>query len=143
MAGNRCGGGVACCADGPDRRLRLRVGRPGPGVGVLGVSGEIDMTEAGAVQDGLVEMVRSAGTELVVLDLSEVSFLGSHGLAAVVHGHRAAAELGRTLRGVTGEGNRAVSRPIAMTGLDWVIDWYPRLADAVAGAGARCARPPR
>ncbi|MDN5915952.1 MAG: STAS domain-containing protein [Pseudonocardia sp.] len=114
----------------PQSRVRLDESAPQAGVRVLGVAGEIDRPEAEAILDRLVVLLRAPDAQLVVLDLSAVRFMGSHGLTAVVHAQRRAAALGRTLRGVTGAANRAVSRPITMTGLDWVIDWFPALPEA-------------
>lgn len=116
----------------PQSGVRLDESAPRPGVRVLAVAGEIDRPEAQEILDRLVVLLRAADAQLVVLDLSAVRFMGSHGLTTVVHAQRTAASLGRTLRGVTGAANRAVSRPITMTGLDWVIDWFPALPEATA-----------
>lgn len=110
--------------------VRLDESSPRAGVQVLAVAGEIDRVEAEAILDRLTAMLRAPGTRLVVLDLSAVRFMGSHGLIAVVHAQRVAAAQGRTLRGVTGWANRAVSRTVTMSGLDWVVDWFPELPEA-------------
>lgn len=121
----------------PEPQVHLDARTLRPGVAVLSVAGEIDMLESDAIRSRLVELLRAPEAQLVVLDLSAVRFMGSHGLTAVVQAQRTAAGLGRTLRGVTGDGNRAVTRPVTIAGLDKLIDWFPGLAEATAGdAGA-------
>ncbi len=62
----------------------------------------------------------------VVLDLTGITFLGSAGLAVLLRHHERCAELGSTLQ-IRASG-RAVTRPIAMTGLDRVLNVVPELA---------------
>lgn len=118
----------------PESRIRLDESSPRDGVRVLGVAGEIDRAESEAILARLDLLLRAPDARLVVLDLTGVRFMGSHGLTAVVHAQRTAASLGRTLRGVTGVANRAVSRPITMTGLDRVVDWFPAVPEATSAA---------
>ncbi|RZT83446.1 anti-anti-sigma factor [Pseudonocardia sediminis] len=116
----------------PESRILVDESEPRSGVRVLGVAGEIDRLEAEAILARLDALLRAPDARLVVLDLSAVRFMGSHGLTTVVHAQRIATALGRTLRGVTGAANRAVSRPITMTGLDWVIDWFTSVPEATS-----------
>ncbi|MEQ3551117.1 STAS domain-containing protein [Pseudonocardia nematodicida] len=116
----------------PASRVQLRAHEPRSGVSVLEVIGEVDLTEADAIRERMTELLREARTGRAVLDLSGVGFLGSHGLTAVVHSSRAATEAGIRLDGVTGPGNRAVIRPVRMTGLDQLIAWFPDLDAALA-----------
>lgn len=113
----------------PEPRVTLSTHTQRTGTTILHVVGEIDRAEARAVQGRLIELLRAPDAQVVVLDLSRVTFMGSHALTAVVQAQRVAAELGRTLRGVTGHGNRPVLRPVRMTGLDWVIEWFPGLPE--------------
>ena len=92
-----------------------------------------DLAEAEAIRARMSEMLHQTRPAQALLDLSGVGFLGSHGLTAVVRSSRAAGEAGVRLDGVTGPGNRAVIRPVRMTGLDQVITWYPDL-DTALGA---------
>lgn len=55
----------------------------------------------------------------VVLDLTAISFLGSTGLSILVEHHERCVALGSSLRIVPG--GRAVTRPLAMTGLDQIL----------------------
>lgn len=116
--------------------MRLREHTPRPGVTVLEVIGEIDLVEADAIRLRMTEMLRGTRPDRAVLDLSGVGFLGSHGLTAVVRSSRAAGAAGVPLYGVTGPGNRAVIRPVRMTGLDQVIVWYPDLDSALGHRSA-------
>ncbi|ALE79969.1 hypothetical protein WY02_17730 [Pseudonocardia sp. AL041005-10] len=113
--------------------MSLREHTPAPGVTVLEVIGDVDLAEAEAIRARMAEMLRQTRPARALLDLSGVGFLGSHGLTAVVRSSRAAGEAGVRLDGVTGPDNRAVIRPVRMTGLDQVITWYPDL-DTALGA---------
>lgn len=119
----------------PALQIRLHDHEPRPGVTVLEVHGEIDLAEADAIRDRMDRLLRDR-PQRAVLDLSGVEFLGSHGLTAVVRSSRSAGAAGVRLVGVTGS-NRAVLRPIRMTGLDRVVRWFPDLDAALAdGDGA-------
>ncbi|MBC3194274.1 anti-sigma factor antagonist [Pseudonocardia sp. C8] len=115
----------------PPSKARLREHTPRPGVTVLEVIGEIDLVEADAIRIRMTELLHRTHPERAVLDLSGVAFLGSHGLTAVVRASRAAGAAGVPLAGVTGPDNRAVIRPVRMTGLDRVITWFPDLSSAL------------
>jgi anti-sigma B factor antagonist len=118
--------------------VRLRTSWTAGDVAVLAVAGEVDNAEAAAVGSALQELLRSPRTALVVLDLSEVTFFGSRGLAVVVDGARAARSAGTELRGVTGPDNRRVLRPLDITGVDQAIPWFP-----TADGALEAARPDR
>lgn len=115
-------------------RVELREHDPRPGVSVLEVYGEVDLAEADAIRTRMAALLDGSRPR-AVLDLSGVGFLGSHGLTAVVRSSRTAGDAGVRLDGVTGPGNRAVIRPILMTGLDRVITWYPDLPSALSDGG--------
>lgn len=125
-----------CSWPDPAPRVQVREHSPRPGVTVLEVIGEVDLLEADAIRNGMVALLGHGRPERAVLDLSGVGFLGSHGLSAVVRSSQAAGAAGVPLSGVTGPGNRAVIRPVRMTGLDRVLVWYPDL-----DAALDCSRP--
>jgi len=87
------------------------------GKAVLTLVGELDMAAAAAVRSALTEAV-GAGDDVVV-DLTELGFIDSSGLAALLAAHKAATQAGRsvTLRGVQGN----VKRTIAIAGLSEVF----------------------
>ncbi|TCK27290.1 STAS domain-containing protein [Pseudonocardia endophytica] len=115
----------------PPSQVQLNVRSIRAGVEVLEVHGDIDLTEAGAITERTHELL-CGPARMVVLDLSGVRFMGSHGLTTVVRAHRTASEQNTELRGVTGVSNRAVIRPVTMTGLDRLIVWFPSVDEATA-----------
>jgi anti-sigma B factor antagonist len=94
---------------------------------VLRAAGEIDITSAPALRSALLPALESA--ERVVLDLSEVSFLGSSGLAVLVEGREQAQQGGRELRLVCT--SRIVIRALEATGLRDLFDISPDVATAL------------
>ena len=104
--------------------LTVEVHWPSPGVAVLRVGGELDLSTA----DGLEAAVRrlvARRPRLVVLDLSGLAFLGSSGLAVVT----SAAATGVALR-IVAPGSLA--RIFALTALDKVLDLYGTVEEALA-----------
>lgn len=79
--------------------------------------GEIDLATAGQVQSALNEAL-GAGT-VVELDLSEVTFIDSTGLRAILLTHNSAQEQGREFT-VTGA-NAAARRLLELTGVAEVV----------------------
>ena len=93
-----------------------------PGRTVLRVGGEIDMMTAPTLRVALLSHLGGPGGDLVV-DLDGVEFLASTGLGVRVAVAQQAAAAGSALRVVCSQ--RMVTRPIAMTGLDRILDLYP------------------
>ncbi|MFJ6677365.1 STAS domain-containing protein [Actinosynnema sp. NPDC091369] len=114
------------------------------------VSGEVDLSTAPRLRDRLLGQIGVAGSDLVV-DLSEVGFLGAAGLTVLVEARAAAAASGVGLHVVAR--TRPVLRPMAVTGLDVVFDVFPRVDDVPslgrlqlpppAEVERRCFRPGR
>jgi anti-sigma B factor antagonist len=98
------------------------------GVEVLALTGELDMVGIADVRDELLGVLRAAPPVLVV-DLTEVTFVGSAALSALVDAHRAATRT--SLRIVAAD--RRTLRPIQLTALDQVLAVYPTVAAALAG----------
>ncbi|MFG1646794.1 STAS domain-containing protein [Amycolatopsis sp. NPDC049252] len=91
------------------------------GAVVLDVSGDVDTTTAPAVVQAADEVL-AAAPRLLVLDLSNVEFLASPGLTALLMIHRNAGP-GTAVRIVaTG---RATLRPIQLTGLEDSLSLFP------------------
>jgi anti-sigma B factor antagonist len=101
---------------------------------VLAVQGEVDMLTANllweegerALTDGATPPARP-----VVLDLTAVEFLDSHGIAALVRLAESARRRGRPLSAVVADG-QAIRRPIELCGLDRVVPVHAELGAAVA-----------
>ncbi|HEY2204735.1 MAG TPA: STAS domain-containing protein [Pseudonocardia sp.] len=102
---------------------------------VVTVTGEIDLHTVArfraAVADGL-EQVAADETDglALVIDLRDVSFLGSPGLQALVEVTRAARRRREPLRIVVNH-TRPVVRPIELTGLDGLLALYNTVDQAL------------
>lgn len=96
-----------------------------PSVAVVRPSGDLDVITAPALRSEL--SVRIERQQHVILDLGEVTFLGSTGLQVIVEAHHAARERGRVLH-ITGTARRVIARPLGITGLDGLLD----ISDAFA-----------
>ncbi|WP_328395748.1 STAS domain-containing protein [Nocardia sp. NBC_00416] len=96
------------------------------GTAIVTVQGEVDMASAPQLQAALEDTQRE-GHPLIV-DMSEVGFLGSAGLSVLLVVSEAAGS-GNGLRVVVSD---AVRRPIELTGLDKLLAVYDSLAAAVA-----------
>lgn len=118
--------------DGPQVAVRLSRCH---GVHVIGVSGEVDQDTIEPLRAALIgdEATDVGGT---VLDLRGVTFFGSGGVNLLAHAHQRAVGRGAAVAVVATQ--RAVLRPLVVTGLDQVIGCYPSLGDAVA-AIRKCA----
>ncbi|MGH3762960.1 STAS domain-containing protein [Actinophytocola sp.] len=96
-------------------------------VAVLRVGGEIDLLADAALQKAVARALADEPSVFVV-DLTEVTFLGSTGLSALVAAQQAAGE--RTAVRVVAT-TRVTLRPIALAALDTVLDIRPSLEDAL------------
>lgn len=114
---------------GPTDELDTRITRPRDGAVVLAVSGEIDTLTAPVLNVALTGLAGEPDPVLVV-NLSEVSFLASSGLAVLVEGARLAEGSGRRLRLVAD--GRPVVRPLKLTGTDQLFDLHDTLESALA-----------
>jgi anti-anti-sigma factor len=94
---------------------------------VLVVSGELDLATAPRLETALRECLADRPPVLVV-DLTEVTFLASAGLNALAMAYR---ESGRTAVRIVA-GNRTVLRSLELVGLVPVFAVYPSRADALA-----------
>ena len=95
---------------------------------VLTVAGEIDTLTAPALRTHLDEHLGEV--DLLVLDLSEVTFLGSAGLAVLVTAKDEADRLRRRFRLVPG--SRIVVRALEATGLLTLFDLADTASEALA-----------
>lgn len=114
-------------------QLGLAVRTVAEGVTVVAVSGEIDMLTAPQLRADVLQQLDAGST--LVLDMSGVSFLGSAGLAVLVEASQHAKRRGSAFRVVAVE--RAVTRPLAATGLGDVFSVFESVERAVAADEAR------
>jgi anti-sigma B factor antagonist len=104
------------------------------GTVVLAVAGDVDLYVAGELKDRLAEAA-DAGTKMLVLDFSDVTFVDSMGLGVLVGGMK-------RLRAAGGELHLVVSAPevqrvLEITRMDRVIPLHETLADGLAAVGYR------
>ncbi|QUQ63744.1 STAS domain-containing protein [Kutzneria sp. CA-103260] len=105
------------------------VERPADDIVVVRASGEVDMITAPALESRVVTLVGEK-PRLLVIDLTEVRFFSSAGLAVLALAHREADE-GTQLRVVANDA--AVLRPLELTGLTEDLSILPSLTAAIAG----------
>lgn len=101
---------------------------------ILAVQGAVDGLTAPRLRDAIRAAFARLDARVLVVDLTEVDFLGSPGLHALTTSAREAAEQGghEPLRIVV-DSTRPVIRPIERSGLDGVLALYHDVADALGG----------
>jgi len=116
----------------------LEVFRPGAGVAVVVLLGEHDL----ATRDALDELFRRlvAGTDLVVVDLSQVKFIDGSTLGALARADQAARTKGGRLRlQIPGDG--IVRRMLEITNLLRLLDCSPSREAALSWPSLTILRP--
>ena len=116
----------AGAAGGPETGLTVQDVVSG-GWRTLRLCGEVDLA-ARDLLDDVIEHVCTSAIDGIVLDLSEVSFIDSTGVRAVVLLQRRCVERGTELRIISG--SRAVRRIFEISGL---LDRLPFVADGPGG----------
>ncbi len=99
------------------------------GTRVLAVRGELDALTAPQLAEAVDAGLAEAPTALIV-DLLEVEFLASAGMAVLLDGQRVATQLAKRF-GVVADGP-ITNRPMVLMGLDQVISLYPNLNAALS-----------
>ncbi|MPY96642.1 MAG: anti-sigma factor antagonist [Actinophytocola sp.] len=94
--------------------------------------GEVDLGTHLTMRDALFDALVPPAPEILVADLSNVSFFSSSGVSTMVDAHQRAQTVGTELRVVCG--SRAVMRPLVITTVDRLLNLYPDKA-------AACERP--
>ncbi|MGI8678345.1 MAG: STAS domain-containing protein [Jatrophihabitans sp.] len=100
---------------------------------VVSVSGEVDVYSAPALRESLTELFTS-GVDTVVVDLTEVAFLDSTGLGALVEARATTTDAGGSLPLVCNQDR--ILKLFAITGLDSVFAIHPTIDEAVAALSA-------
>jgi len=113
-------------------QLLLMRRREQPGnIVCIEVAGELDMSTAPQLQSYLVAETATDPRHLI-LDLSEVRFIASHGVAVLVAAHQNHADVHGQLHLVGVTGNPAVEQVLVVTGLHEVLRIYSDLGELVA-----------
>ena len=109
-----------------DDRPVVWVGR----VAVVKLPAEVDIANAEQVRQDLLGVV-GQDASVVIADMSGTTFCDSAGVTALVHAVRNAIASGTGLR--VAASAPAVTRVLAITGVDRLIEIYPSVAAAMAG----------
>jgi len=91
----------------------------GEGTLVLELAGELDLATAGLMREAL-ERMQLEQPELVVIDLSGLSFIDSTGIRVIVSAYQRLQDAPRPRLEIR-PGNRAIQRVFQITGLDRVL----------------------
>ncbi|HEY1842118.1 MAG TPA: STAS domain-containing protein [Mycobacterium sp.] len=102
------------------------------GVAVVSIGGEIDLSTAPAFEAAITGALDD-GPPVLVIELSDVSFMASVGLRILVATHE---KVSKSAQVAIVAGNPATSRPMQLTGLDKVLALYPTLDAALTAVGA-------
>jgi anti-sigma B factor antagonist len=100
---------------------------------VVAVSGEVDVYSAPELKDSLAQLLQS-GAHSVVVDLTDVAFLDSTGLGALVEARAATSEAGGSLPIVCS--HERILKLFTITGLDGVFSIHDTVGDALAALKA-------
>lgn len=103
-----------------------------PDAVVLGVDGEIDGLTAPRLRAAVDAAFDQLDGRPLVVDLTDVTFLGSPGLQVLLDSAREAVDHRGTLRIVV-DHTRPVIRPIELTGLDAVLTLFHSVTEALDG----------
>src|SRR3954449_9370099 len=114
-----------------DDQITLSSRRPTPSQIVIEVGGEVDMLTSPQLRAVVLEQFEpAAGTELVVLGMDGVTFLGTTGLAVLIEVREAAHSAGVELRLACTA--RRVLRPLTIAGLMPLFDIHETVEHALA-----------
>ena len=105
-------------------------------VAVVKLPPEVDISNADQVRQDLL-MAVTQGASVVIADMSATTFCDSAGVTALVHAVRKANAGGAGLR--VAASAPSVTRVLAITGVDRLIEIYPGVAAAMAGPGSETA----
>ena len=126
-------GRVGVVSDRPPLEVSVACEQPLSGVLVVRLRGDLDLGTAGPVRNAVTEAVARTDPHRLVLDLSEVTLLSSHGmdtLMTLLKNARAQ----RFHLVLTGASRRAVRLPLRIAGLLPLFDIRPDVAHALTGA---------
>lgn len=99
---------------------------------VLAVTGTVDMLTASTLEAAIADAIAPNPTAVIV-DLTEVDFLASHGMRVLIEAHNGMAP--ETAFLVVADGP-ITARPMKLIGLTEIITVYPTLGEALLGLAA-------
>ncbi|MEV6071089.1 STAS domain-containing protein [Nocardia sp. NPDC052001] len=101
-------------------------------VAVVKILGEVDGTTAGQLADAVQAGLDRTRANYCILDLTDVEFLGGAGLKTLA-ATNLEAEIRREPLRIVVDANRPVIRPLEITGLEYVLELYHTVEEALAG----------
>jgi anti-anti-sigma factor len=101
------------------------------GIAIVAVGGDVDLATVGLLDDAVAAALAGEPKALVI-DLSDVDFLASAGLQALVATHQ---KIGGSVGFAVVADGAATSRPIQLTGLDQIFSLYTTLSEALGALG--------
>ncbi|MFF8997671.1 STAS domain-containing protein [Streptomyces achromogenes] len=113
--------------------LQVTVQYTGDRSAVLGVAGDVDLHTASTLRERAVSVVEE-GVPHLVLDLSQVDFVDSTGLSALISLLHAAQKANGSVR-LAAVPDR-LDRMVNMTGISQLLPVHPTVADALGGQAA-------
>jgi anti-sigma B factor antagonist len=111
------------------RGFSLTVGQLAPDVVCVGLSGELDISRALLLEQEL-RAVEASDPSTIVIDLSELDFVDSSGLARLIAARRRAER--SSWRLVLVEGSEVVQRLLSLSALDKAFEIVRRPQDALS-----------
>jgi anti-anti-sigma factor len=105
------------------------------GVAVVALRGELDVAATPELEDALLAAADEPGVQGIVIDLSELDFMDSSGLRAVVMADQRLSEQG--LRFALVRGGEPVHRVFEITRMTERLPWVDTPADLLPGAEER------
>ena len=108
---------------------------PMRGVAIVAVAGEIDVASAPAFEDALAAAVRDRDQAGVCVDLTDVTFMDSSGLSALVRAVERHKRLGSSLAVATSDSR--ITTLFEVSRLDHVLRLYPTRDAAVRALDRR------
>ena len=109
-------------------------------VAVVTLPAEVDVSNADQIHQDLTALV-AQGASLVIVDMSMATFCDSAGVRTLVRAMQTASASGAGLR--VAASAPAVTRVLAITGVDRLIEVYPSVAAAMADPGSETAHEDR
>jgi anti-sigma B factor antagonist len=100
---------------------------------VLSVAGELDVLTGSLLRRALSESLSDPAAELVIVDLTQVTFMSSTGIAVLVDANWEAEQRSKPLRVVVDHTTQVV-RVLQTTGIQDLLDDYPDLDTALHAA---------
>jgi anti-sigma B factor antagonist len=111
------------------RALEIYTEQVGPATAVVGLRGEVDLYTCPELKQELLQVITD-GAILVVVDLTETTFIDSTGLGVLIRGVERARTEGGQLAVVCSDPN--MTKVFEVTGLNRVFPIYPSREEALA-----------